>query len=366
MNSDWLFVAIPALVFYEYLITFGQELMVVWRRKFTWASVLLVAIRWTILLEAIFLVLPQPSETRLVSMQYKRRESDVVALPKLSWTDDDGPEPVFSALRIFAISGRNLKLFLVVLIQGLAPVFINAIITAHAGVNFPFIGPKLVICQAAFVPPRPLALVCKSARSSAIAIASRVPVVISEAIILVVTWKKTFYSRQNLLRARITTSLTQSLLRDGTLYFVVLLLLNVAQLVILSSVDSLEFIGPLLDTLPPILISRFIMNLRRATGHPGLTEEHSDSQAAFTGVAFRDVTNTLRELGQELDHGLSSPVRSEGSSFRQRSVASQSVWSSSSGYDAVDGDGFVNIALEEIRQPAAVHRTEAPNRTGLV
>lgn len=89
------------------------------------------------------------------------------------------------------------------------------------------------------------------------------------------------------------------------------------------------------------------MNLRRATGHSGLTEEHSDSRAAFTGVAFRDVTNTLRELGQELDHGLSSPVRSEGSSFRQRSIADQSAWSSSSGYDVVDGDGFVNIALEE-------------------
>lgn len=34
---------------------------------------------------------------------------------------------VFSALRIFAISGRNVKLFLVVLIQGLAPVVINAV-----------------------------------------------------------------------------------------------------------------------------------------------------------------------------------------------------------------------------------------------
>lgn len=54
---------LAALVVYEFLITFEQELAVVWRRKLTLASVLLIAIRWTILLEAIFLILPQPSET---------------------------------------------------------------------------------------------------------------------------------------------------------------------------------------------------------------------------------------------------------------------------------------------------------------
>ena len=89
------------------------------------------------------------------------------------------------------------------------------------------------------------------------------------------------------------------------------------------------------------------MNLRRATGHSGLTEEHTGSQAPFTGVAFRGVTDTLRELGQELDDGLSSPVRSAGSSFRQRSFASQSGWSSTSGHDTIDYDGLVNIELEE-------------------
>lgn len=49
----------------------------------------------------------------------------------------------------------------------------------------------------------------------AVALASRVPVIISEAIILGVTWKKTFYSRRNLLQIQATTSLTQCLLRDG-------------------------------------------------------------------------------------------------------------------------------------------------------
>ena len=52
----------PALVFYEYVITFEQELAVVWRRKFTLVSLLLIVVRWTLLVEAIILALPQPSE----------------------------------------------------------------------------------------------------------------------------------------------------------------------------------------------------------------------------------------------------------------------------------------------------------------
>lgn len=89
------------------------------------------------------------------------------------------------------------------------------------------------------------------------------------------------------------------------------------------------------------------MNLRRSYGHTGLTEEISGSQIPFTGVAFRDVSDTVRELGQDLDDGLSSSVGSEGSSFRQRSLASRSAWSSSSGHGTVDADGVISIALEE-------------------
>ena len=51
---------ILALIFYEYAITFAQEVAVVWRQRFSPVSLLLVCIRWTLLLEALFLVLPQP------------------------------------------------------------------------------------------------------------------------------------------------------------------------------------------------------------------------------------------------------------------------------------------------------------------
>lgn len=60
-----------------------------------------------------------------------------------------------------------------------------------------------------------LRLVCTTLIFGAVAITSRAPVVLSEFMILITTWVKTFYRRQDLLHMRSSTSLTQCLLRDG-------------------------------------------------------------------------------------------------------------------------------------------------------
>jgi hypothetical protein len=55
---------------YEYAITFAQEVAVVWQRKFSFVSLLLISTRWTLLLEALFLMLPQPTpEVRVASIR---------------------------------------------------------------------------------------------------------------------------------------------------------------------------------------------------------------------------------------------------------------------------------------------------------
>ncbi|EKM52087.1 uncharacterized protein PHACADRAFT_199583 [Phanerochaete carnosa HHB-10118-sp] len=59
-----LLAAVAALIFYEYAISFGQEMSLVWKRKINPGSCLLLKIRWTLLFEAIALVLPQPSPER--------------------------------------------------------------------------------------------------------------------------------------------------------------------------------------------------------------------------------------------------------------------------------------------------------------
>ena len=56
---------------------------------------------------------------------------------------------------------------------------------------------------------------------------------------------------------------------------------------------------------PPILISRFILNLRRSATHSGYTRDESELETSqtITGVVFREVTHALEELGQELYDG---------------------------------------------------------------
>ena len=46
-DKSWLFLA---LVVYEYLITFDREIAVVWNRRWTATSALLVFVRWTMVL----------------------------------------------------------------------------------------------------------------------------------------------------------------------------------------------------------------------------------------------------------------------------------------------------------------------------
>ena len=48
-------ISLSALVAYEYLITFGQEVSTIWKRPWTAASALLLLIRWTMVLRQIML-----------------------------------------------------------------------------------------------------------------------------------------------------------------------------------------------------------------------------------------------------------------------------------------------------------------------
>lgn len=49
-----------AFILFEYVITLRDEITVIWQRKWSPTSFLLLSIRWTLLVEAIFILLPQP------------------------------------------------------------------------------------------------------------------------------------------------------------------------------------------------------------------------------------------------------------------------------------------------------------------
>lgn len=55
-------------MFYEYLITFGEEVAVVWQRPWTATSVLLVSTRWVVVLTNVTGLVPAGPKVRLDSV----------------------------------------------------------------------------------------------------------------------------------------------------------------------------------------------------------------------------------------------------------------------------------------------------------
>ncbi|KAI0660028.1 hypothetical protein C8Q70DRAFT_1053281 [Cubamyces menziesii] len=98
---------------------------------------------------------------------------------------------------------------------------------------------------------------------------SRVPLIAGDAIVILVTWWKTYKLKKAADEARVTTSLVDLLLRDGSIYFGTMLVLNSLH-IMMNHVAKVSFVGDVAYVVTSILISRFIMNLRDIdTGGPG-------------------------------------------------------------------------------------------------
>lgn len=110
-----------AMLIWEYLITVDQEISLVWRKKHkvSMPSILLVTIRICMLSTAVgfgIAYLPGLSCTELKLVNLFTLVVYVVAIIQTA---------VFSALRVSALYGRNIWLFLIVLVFGLVPVSTN-------------------------------------------------------------------------------------------------------------------------------------------------------------------------------------------------------------------------------------------------
>ncbi|GJE91622.1 hypothetical protein PsYK624_077720 [Phanerochaete sordida] len=142
------------------------------------------------------------------------------------------------------------------------------------------------------------------------------------------TWKKAYHRQQDvkLVNLRSSASLTQTILRDGTAYFIAMILVNIAEVLTITHGPSTAFAGPFLDALPPIIVCRFIMNLRRSFAHSGYTEDSEtvlDSPGAMQTVSlvFRQFHRGLDDFGRSLDVGDGASQTSSVDSMRSRGAS---------------------------------------------
>ncbi|KAH9850483.1 hypothetical protein C2E23DRAFT_887374 [Lenzites betulinus] len=268
------------LIFHEYLITIDSEVRLIWRRKITGATVLFFLNRYIMVFRNAITIASYPSIGNTFSLVAPAHAA-------------------FSTLRVYALSGRDWRIAAVVCFIMLGPIIANVYdLPQEKPVNLP----PPYNCEVA----NSVATATDTKRKypssvyNVVVIASRVSLIVGDAIVLAVTWWKTYRIKKAADAAQMRTSIVDLILRDGTIYFATMLLLNVLHIVI-NFVETVSFMGDIANTLTSILISRFIMNLRDIDG------KDTGQNSAWTGAASE--IGTWRAVPGQGGHQQSSDAR---------------------------------------------------------
>ncbi|KAH9949064.1 hypothetical protein B0H21DRAFT_730400 [Amylocystis lapponica] len=278
-------VATLALYLLEYLVTLDQEIELVWSRKLTGANIIFLLNRYLVLILSIF---------KIGTWNCTQCQSCFVAALTM-----DGLTCVlyavwaaFSAMRVYAIRGRDWPLALLVFVVGSVPFATNI---------YNFSQMRLII----FTPPDDCVILGSSdeAAQNKLLISTRVCAIASDFIVLLVTLYTTIGIKRTAAMVKVKVSLVSLLLRDGTIYFAVLLILSALQAGLYMS-GVFDQMALFTQVLTPILISRFFFNLRQVYLP---TDESTLRASQMSDLRFPSIVGNL---GAPLSHGLQTATNS--------------------------------------------------------
>ncbi|EKM57597.1 uncharacterized protein PHACADRAFT_206490 [Phanerochaete carnosa HHB-10118-sp] len=297
------------LVVYEFLITTSDEADILWKRPVTTSAILLGSVRWCMLL-TVALQLAPPTRMSGLLTQHVAYWNSTHSCKTLSVLDvvitltGFIQTALFSSLRVFAIWRRSYVWSLPVFALSMVPVVTNLIYTAmskYISVAVPLVGMTCISespfsGQTTYVP---------QARRSVLYI-TRVSLILADTMVLILTWIKTFGHWRHARSVGVKVSMTTCLLRDGTIYFIILLAMNLAQLLTFDSSGDLAPMGTFATTLPPVLVNRFMINLRTVDSEvPDYSVSTNDQQQRTPTLQFTRSANRLGNIGATLQDGWS-------------------------------------------------------------
>ncbi|KAJ8463140.1 hypothetical protein ONZ51_g10450 [Trametes cubensis] len=276
ITANWVTVGPIALLVYEYVITFGQEVRYVWAQKKTGAAMLFLMIRYASLVTWCGI----EAATYMLSLSDQR--SVAVCITGVDRIADLRGLPFFSALRTLALSDMNRALAIVTFVLACGPVIINLWVYIAIGIfgtNIPVIG-----CIAQSNETAHEALI---ANSTCVTI-SRVSDIVSELIVLAVTWWHAAKGGLTWSMPGCRSSLMRAMVLHGTVYFLALVILNSLHLALtllaedLITGQAISLIPIFTEPLTVIIICRFLLALQRANvKSTGL--ETTDSELGGSG-----------------------------------------------------------------------------------
>jgi len=198
---------------------------------------------------------------------------------------------LFSALRGFALWNRNWWLFLFLLAIGLIFPVVDIAIDSRTQTDA-FEAPEWGCAQDIYLSETTYQRLIISARISSI--------VLSIAM-LVLTWMRTYGLRKLAAQAEIKASFSTLLLRDGTIYFLIMFAFNITELVWLFLGYAWYPVDAFIGVMQSILISRFMFNLRAVyqCDEQDTPSQEAKSQAVGT---LHFASNVAGNMGASLMH----------------------------------------------------------------
>ncbi|KAI0656215.1 hypothetical protein C8Q70DRAFT_1056779 [Cubamyces menziesii] len=257
--GDYCQVAATTMVAYYYVTTLHEEFKYWYKRKLTCATLLYMANRYLTLTYALYgppiwplSATPQITAVVLANAQYF-------------------PWAAFSALRTYALQ-KNVVLAIAVFLFSLSPVFVT--LSATHWLSFS-VDPTAGCVPSEPVPPN---------------VQQWLPLVLADFTVIIVTWA-TQYRQHKMARSILRGSgLATVLLQNGTIYFIVMSILNILQMMFealrIFSRNPGEVISNLsifTEPVTAILVSSFMNDLRKAAD----CNAHQESLSSMGTVEFR-------------------------------------------------------------------------------
>ncbi|KAJ3559717.1 hypothetical protein NM688_g175 [Phlebia brevispora] len=230
-----------AVVLYEYVITVPHEYEIVWTRKWSGATWLCVNPSLEIFLNVL---------------------ADLPAFVVYA----------FSAMRVFALSGRSYLTAAVTFALGLASIALDFSLFNNLTYDY--------VCS--------------------ISIAAVLCTIAADGIAIVTTWYKTYRRVREASSLGVNIGFSATLLQYGTLYFIVVLIVNLADglFVLVPTLQSTNVFSAFVAVLPNIILSRFLINLRQADR----PDANSAALSHFSAPNFR-MPSIIGNLGETLSDG---------------------------------------------------------------
>ncbi|KAI0641339.1 hypothetical protein C8Q79DRAFT_919363 [Trametes meyenii] len=245
--ENYCMIASSVLLFVDWCMTFTDEVHRIWRRRFTGATVVFLLTRYVALAERVVL---------MVSLFLPTVDDKYACAPVLR-LDDALTDisylmfGVFMMLRARGIWGRgNFPILFLALLTPIRPILsiYNQVHYTPLAFGAPLYGCGAIISNSIY---------------TELGIVSKVIGLAIDATVLILTWIRTLGVKRESHRLGLHTPLVTLLLRDGTVYFLTILLIQICGIISVSSFVLWD-VWPYFDQVFTVIFScRFMLNLRR-------------------------------------------------------------------------------------------------------